>query len=58
MRAGQVSRNVLLLGATSMVTDISSEMIAAILPLYLVFELRLSPAQFGVVDGIYQGVTA
>ncbi len=58
VRAGQVSRNVLLLGATSMVTDISSEMIAAILPLYLVFELRLSPAQFGVVDGIYQGVTA
>ena len=41
-----------------MFTDISSEMVAAILPLYLVFGLGLSPLQFGVVDGVYQGVAA
>ena len=47
-----------LLGLTSMFTDISSEMVATILPLYLVFGLGLSPLQFGVADGVYQGVTA
>ncbi len=44
------------LGYTSMLTDISSEMVSSILPLYLVLQLRLSPLAFGVVDGIYQGV--
>ena len=53
-----MSRNVVLLGLTSMLTDISSEMVATILPLYLVFGLGLSPLQFGVADGLYQGVTA
>ena len=41
-----------------MFTDISSEMVVAVLPLYLVFGLGLSPVQFGVVDGLYQGVSA
>lgn len=54
----RVSRTVVLLGLTSMFTDISSEMVAAILPLYLVFGVGLSPVQYGVVDGLYQGVTA
>ena len=54
----RVSRTVVLLGLTSMFTDISSEMVAAILPLYLVFGLGLSPLAFGVVDGLYQGVAA
>jgi MFS family permease len=57
-RRPRVSRTVVLLGLTSMFTDISSEMVAAILPLYLVFGVGLSPVQFGVVDGLYQGVTA
>lgn len=52
----RVSRNVLFLGLTSLFTDVSSEMVSAILPLYLVFFLRLTPLQFGVVDGLYQGV--
>lgn len=34
-----VGRTVLLLGLTSLFTDISSEMVATILPLYLVFTL-------------------
>jgi MFS family permease len=53
-----VGRNVVLLGLTSLFTDLSAEMVATILPLYLVYGLGLSPFQFGVVDGLYQGVTA
>ncbi len=33
-------------------------MVNGILPLYLVGFLRLSPLQFGVIDGLYQGVSA
>ncbi|HEV8636755.1 MAG TPA: MFS transporter [Chloroflexota bacterium] len=54
----RVGRNVLCLGLTSFFTDISSEMVSAILPLYFVTFLRLSPLQFGAVDGLYQGVSA
>jgi MFS family permease len=50
-----VSRTVLLLGLTSLFTDISAEMVATILPFYLVYTLGLTPLQFGVVDGLYQG---
>lgn len=57
-RGARVSRNVVVLGAVSMLTDVSSEMVAAILPIYLVLELGASPLQVGVVDGIYQGATA
>jgi len=49
---------VLLLGMCSLLTDISSEMVSAILPLYLVLQLGLSPLQYGVIDGIYQGASA
>lgn len=53
-----VSSNVLFLGLTSLFTDISSEMVVSVLPAYLVVFLRLTPAQFGVIDGLYHGVTA
>jgi MFS family permease len=53
-----VGRNVLLLGAVSFFTDVSSEMVATVLPLYLIYTLGLSPVQFGVIDGVYQGSTA
>ncbi len=45
----------LFLGLTSLVTDISSEMVSTVLPLYLVFYLRFTPLEFGIVDGLYQG---
>jgi MFS family permease len=54
----RVNRNVVGLGFTSLFTDISSEMVSAVLPMYLVLYLRLSPLQFGLVDGLYQGVGA
>ena len=53
-----VSSTVWLLGITSLLTDVSSEMVNGILPLYLVGFLHLSPLQFGVIDGLYQGVSA
>ena len=53
-----VQATVWYLGWTSCLTDISSEMVNGILPLYLVGFLRLSPLQFGVIDGLYQGVSA
>jgi MFS family permease len=54
----KVSPTVWLLGLTSALTDISSEMVNSILPLYLVGFLRLTPLHFGVIDGLYQGVSA
>jgi MFS family permease len=53
-----IGRTVILLGATSLLTDISSEMVSTILPIYIVFALGATPLQFGIVDGIYQGATA
>lgn len=54
----RVSRNVVLLGITSLLTDLSSEMVSAVLPLYLTLELKLTPLQFGAFDGLYQAMTA
>jgi MFS family permease len=53
-----VGSTVLALGAVSLVTDVSSEMVTAVLPLYLVVGLGLSPLGFGVLDGVYNGVSA
>jgi MFS family permease len=52
----RIPANVFLLGLTSLFTDISSEMVVSVLPIYLVGFLRMTPAQFGLVDGLYQGV--
>lgn len=46
---------VLSLGFTSLLTDISSEMVNSVLPAYLVLHLHLSPLQYGVIDGLYNG---
>lgn len=54
----RVGGTVLLLGTCSLLTDISSEMVSAILPLYLVATLGFSPLQYGIVDGLYQGASA
>ncbi|SDW57458.1 Nitrate/nitrite transporter NarK [Amycolatopsis xylanica] len=53
-----VGANVFALGSVSLVTDISSEMVTAILPVYLLLGLHLSPAAYGLVDGLYTGATA
>jgi MFS family permease len=53
-----VSSTVVTLGVVSMLTDISSESVAAILPLYITGVLGLSTIAFGFIDGLYQGVSA
>jgi MFS family permease len=53
-----VPKTVVLLGFTSLLTDISSEMVVTILPLYLISVGGFSPLAFGVVDGIYNGAAA
>jgi MFS family permease len=53
-----VPRNVVLLGLVSMLTDVSSEMVATILPLDLVFSLGASPLVLGAIDGLYRGAVA
>ena len=45
-------------GVVSLLTDISSESVAAILPLYVTAVLGLGPLAYGFIDGIYQGVSA
>ena len=50
-----VGPTVFLLGTTSLLSDIASEMVTTTLPLYLLLSLRLSPFQVGLTDGIYQG---
>ena len=51
----RVGRNVLFIGLTSLLTDVSAEMVATVLPLYLIYTVGLTPIQFGVVDGVQQG---
>jgi MFS family permease len=41
-----------------MFTDISSEMVTTVLPLYLVFVGGFSPLAFGFIDGIQQGAAS
>ena len=54
----RIGWNVVFLGLTSLLTDVSSEMVTAVLPLYLTYVLRFSPLAFGFFDGLYQGVSA
>ncbi|MFF7242658.1 MFS transporter [Embleya sp. NPDC008237] len=54
----RVAPVVLVLGVVSLVTDVSAEMVTAVLPVYLVLGLGLSPMAFGMLDGLYNGATA
>ena len=54
----RVSSTVVLLGVVSLLTDVSSEMVASVLPLYLTVAIGLSPVAYGFLDGMYQGVSA
>jgi len=54
----RVAGTVVLLGLVSMFTDISSESVNAVLPIYLTTILGMSALAYGFVDGIYQGVSA
>ncbi|MBU4215385.1 MAG: MFS transporter [Actinobacteria bacterium] len=57
-RNARVSSTVVTLGIVSLLTDISSESVAAILPLYLTTALGMTTLAYGFVDGLMQGASA
>ena len=54
----RVATTVVLLGVVSLLTDVSSEMVSAVLPLYLTAQVGLGFLAYGFIDGMYQGVSA
>ncbi len=56
-RLAATSPVILALGLTSFLTDISAEMVNSLLPVYLFLHLRLTPFQYGAIDGLYNGLS-
>ncbi|PJI94120.1 MFS transporter [Luteimicrobium subarcticum] len=54
-RRGRVSSTVVTLGIVSLLTDISSESVAAVLPLYITASLGMTTVAYGFIDGLMQG---
>ena len=52
-RTGALNRTVIALGVTSFFTDISSEMVTAVVPLFLTVQLGFTPLAFGLFQGAY-----
>jgi len=50
--------NIIILGITSFLTDISNEMIYPILPVFLISTLGASPAILGLIEGIAESVAS
>ena len=50
--------NIIILGITSLLTDISSEMVYPILPIFLVNTLGASPAILGMIEGIAESLAS
>ncbi len=53
-----LSRNVVALGFVSLLTDVSTEMILPVLPLFVVGVLRASMASVGVIEGVAESTAA
>ncbi|MEV7013153.1 MFS transporter [Streptosporangium sp. NPDC051022] len=53
----RVPRVVVVLGLVSLITDVSTEMVTAVLPLFATLALGLTPLAYGLLDGLYQGAT-
>ena len=53
-----LSQNLVALGLTSFFTDISSEMVLAVVPLFLTTSLGFSILGFGLFEGAYQATNA
>jgi MFS family permease len=54
----RLAPTIIALGVVSLLTDVSSESVAAVLPLYVTASLGLSTVAYGFMDGIYQGISA
>lgn len=51
-------RNVVLLGLTSLLTDVSSEMVYPLLPFFLTATLGAGPAVLGLIEGIAESTAS
>jgi MFS family permease len=58
MRLRGITRNVFVLGWVSFFTDVASEMLYPVIPLFLVGTLGASPALLGLIDGIAEGASS
>lgn len=52
-----VHRNVKLIGVNSLLTDVSSESVNSVLPIYLSRVMGMSPQAYGIFEGVYQGMS-
>lgn len=52
-----ITRNVFALGLVSLCTDLASEMIYPIIPLFVVGTLGATPAALGLIEGIAEGIS-
>lgn len=50
--------NIIVLGITSLLTDISSEMVYPVLPIFLVTTLGVGPAILGLIEGIAESLSS
>lgn len=53
-----ITRNVVALGVVSLLTDVSSELLVYVVPLFLANVLAATPAVIGLVEGIAESVSA
>lgn len=51
-------RNIIILGITSLFTDISTEMVYPLIPLYLVAQLGATPGIVGIIEGIAESIAS
>lgn len=58
MRLRGITRNVVMLGLVSFFTDLSSEMLYPIIPLFIVGSLGASPALLGLIEGLAEGISS
>ncbi len=58
MRLRGITRNVVVLGLVSFFTDMATEMLHPIIPLFVVGTLGASPALLGLIEGVAEGISS
>ncbi|MCA9242967.1 MAG: MFS transporter [Phycisphaerales bacterium] len=58
MRFRGITRNVVILGLVSLFTDLATEMLYPIIPLFVVGTLGASPALLGLIEGLAEGISS
>ena len=57
-RPRALNRNIVALGVTSLLTDVSSEMLIPVLPLFVTSVLKASAASLGLIEGVAESTAA